>query len=248
VKVGDRYNIITGCTILDNGKIIFSEYNKVVYADHVTLNDSNGHFIHTLRELNRHQGSFSDITNIDTSTIGVSICSSISIVNINTHKIVQTVNADYDCYGITHCDGKLYYCSNSEGIRRFDLKTKTNQLLVPTGIGAFSYITCEGNKLFYTFNTGTVTCCNMKGTEIWRFKDTTLLRSPWGVVVDNHGFVFVAGEQSGNIVVISPDGNSSKEVYQIASPRAMCYDKNENTILVCSTDNKASWFQISVDV
>jgi hypothetical protein len=42
----------------------------------------------------------------------------------------------------------------------------------------------------------------------------------------------VAGEKSGNIVVISPDGNSSKEVYQISSPRAMCYDKNENKILV----------------
>jgi hypothetical protein len=39
-----------------------------------------------------------------------------------------------------------------------------------------------------------------------------------GVVVDNHGFVFVAGEESGNIVVISPDGNSSKEVSQISNP------------------------------
>jgi hypothetical protein len=43
--------------------------------------------------------------------------------------------------------------------------------------------------------------------------------------------VFVAGEKSGSIVVISPDGNSSKEVYQISSPRAMCYDKNNNKIL-----------------
>jgi hypothetical protein len=40
--------------------------------------------------------------------------------------------------------------------------------------------------------------------------------------------------------VISPDGNSAKEVYQISSPRAICYDKNENKILVCHTDRKAS--------
>jgi hypothetical protein len=38
----------------------------------------------------------------------------------------------------------------------------------------------------------------------------------------------VAGVKSGNILVISPDGNSSKEVYPIASPIAMCYDKNKN--------------------
>jgi DNA-binding beta-propeller fold protein YncE len=50
--------------------------------------------------------------------------------------------------------------------------------------------------------------------------------------------VFVAGEKSGSIVVISPDGNSSKEVYQISSPRAMCYDKNNNKILVCNTGKK----------
>jgi hypothetical protein len=54
----------------------------------------------------------------------------------------------------------------------------------------------------------------------------------------------VAGEKSRNIVVISPHGNPVKEVYQISSPRAMCYDKNENKILVCHTENKASWFQI----
>ena len=69
-----------------------------------------------------------------------------------------------------------------------------------------------------------------------------------GTVVDNNGFMFVADEKSGNIVVISPDGNSSKEVYQISGPGAMCYDKYDNTIRVCHSDNKASWFQISVDV
>jgi DNA-binding beta-propeller fold protein YncE len=150
---------------------------------------------------------------------------------------------------MTHCDGKLYYCSDWEGIRRIDLKTKTNQLLVPTkDIGQYSYISSDGNKLFYTSITGTVTCCDMNGKQIWRFQDTSLLRSPRGVVVDNQGSVFVAGEKSRNIVMISPDGNSAKEVYQISSPRGMCNDKSENELLVCHTDRKASWFQISLDV
>jgi hypothetical protein len=58
----------------------------------------------------------------------------------------------------------------------------------------------------------------------------------------------MAGEKSGNIVVISPDGNSSKEVNQISSPRAMCYDKNENKIHVCHSLEKASWLQISLNL
>jgi hypothetical protein len=60
--------------------------------------------------------------------------------------------------------------------------------------------------------------------------------------------VFVAGEKSRNIVMISLDGNSAKEVYQISSPRGLCYDQSENELLVCHTDRKASWFQISLDV
>ena len=156
--------------------------------------------------------------------------------------IVHTIQNDFTCYGISHCDGKLYYCHDYEGIRRFDLKTKTNELLVPAYIGPISYISCDGNKLFYTSSTETVNCCDMNGKSIWRFEDTAVLRSPRGVVVDNQGFVFVAGEKSGSIVVISPDGNSSKEVYQISSPRAMCYDKNNNKILVCNTGKKVFWF------
>jgi hypothetical protein len=54
----------------------------------------------------------------------------------------------------------------------------------------------------------------------------------------------VSGEQSGNIVVISPDGNAAKEVYRISSPRAMCYDAYANAILVCNTGKKVCWFEI----
>jgi hypothetical protein len=66
-----------------------------------------------------------------------------------------------------------------------------NQLLVPTNIGRFSYISCDGNKLFYTSDTQTVSCCDMNGKSIWSFKDSSLLRSPRGVVVSSHGFVHI---------------------------------------------------------
>jgi hypothetical protein len=84
----------------------------------------------------------------------------------------------------------------------------------------------------------------MNGKPIWSFEDTSLLRSPRGVVVDDEGFVFVSGEQSGNIVVISPYGNAAKVVYRISSPRAMCYVESANEILVCNTGKKVWWFEI----
>jgi hypothetical protein len=47
-KVGDRNNIITGCTILDNEKVLFSEFNESKFTDRVTLNDSNVNYIRTI--------------------------------------------------------------------------------------------------------------------------------------------------------------------------------------------------------
>ena len=241
MKVGYHSNIITGCTILDIGK----EHNVGRCIDRVTLNDSNGNFIRSVQELNHQRRSFYDVTSIDTNTIALSIGSRVFIVDIYTQSIVHIIknNRYCTCLGITHCDGKLISVNLDEIIRRFDLKTTTHQLLVQiTNIDLFSYISCDGNRLFYTSNTATVGCFDMNGKQIWRFEDTSCLRSAQGVVVDNEDFVFVAGEQSGNVVVISPDGISSKEVDQIPNPRPMCYDKNENKILVCNTDNKASWF------
>ena len=242
VITGNPSSKLTGCSILYNGEILFSEHNLHHNTDSVTLNDSYGNFIRTVWAISR--GLVYDVTSIDANTIAVSCDNIIVIINIDSQNmyIVNTIQNDFTCYGISHCDGKLYYCHANEGIRRFDLKTKTKELLVPTYIGPFSYISCDGNKLFYTSSTETVNCCDMNGKSIWRFEDTAVLRSPRGVVVDNQGFVFVAGEKSGSVVVISPDGNSSKEVYQISSPRAMCYDKNNNKILVCNRGKKVFWF------
>jgi hypothetical protein len=47
---------------------------------------------------------------------------------------------------------------------------------------------------------------------MWSFNDTSLLHVPRGIVVDSDGFVFVTGKKTGNIVVISPDGNSAQEL------------------------------------
>jgi hypothetical protein len=60
---------------------------------------------------------------------------------------------------MTHCDGKLYYCSDWEGIRR-----------IKKDLGQYSYISSDGNKLFCTSNTGTVTCCDIHNTFLLDLK------------------------------------------------------------------------------
>jgi hypothetical protein len=64
VKVGNPSNIIIGCTILDNGKVLFCEFNSTEHIDRVTLNDSNGNFIRTVQWLSPHDVSFYDTTSL----------------------------------------------------------------------------------------------------------------------------------------------------------------------------------------
>ena len=103
----------------------------------MTLNDSNGNFIRTVQVVDSADGPFHDITSIDANTIAVSIGSYISIVNIDTQNMLRKIGNKNHCYGITHGDSKLYYCHGKEGIRQFDMKTNTNELLVSTDIGHF---------------------------------------------------------------------------------------------------------------
>ena len=169
MRTGNPSNKLTGCSILDNGEILFSEYNFHHNTNRVTFNDSNGNFIRTVRALRRNSGSVYDVTSIDANTIAVSCDNVIVIVNIDSQNIVHTIQNDHTCYGISHCDGKLYYCHEYDGIRRFDLKTNTEELLVSTYVGPFSYISSDRNKLLYTSSTETVNCCDMNGKSIWRF-------------------------------------------------------------------------------
>jgi hypothetical protein len=95
VKVGYRSNIITGCTILDNGKVLFSEYsiyNETDYTDRMTLNDSAGNYIRTVQESNAYIGSLYDITSIDTNTIAVSTKPSNTFLTTSIVKFTTAVS------------------------------------------------------------------------------------------------------------------------------------------------------------
>lgn len=59
------------------------------------------------------------------------------------------------------------------------------------------YLTDSGiNKLF---------CCDIFGELKWEFKDDSM-KKPSSVTVDRHHNVYVTGDRSKNVVIVSPDG------------------------------------------
>jgi DNA-binding beta-propeller fold protein YncE len=54
--------------------------------------------------------------------------------------------------------------------------------------------------------TSTVVCYDFNGVKKWCYRND-LLKEPKGITVDSNSNIYVAGCNSHNVVVISPDGN-----------------------------------------
>lgn len=113
-----------------------------------------------------------------------------------------------------------------------------------------SYIAAFENKLYYTNNDHhTVTCCDMKGTDFWTFKDTNVLTDPRGITVDNDGNVYVAVYNSHQVIVISSDGKRFLELLNekdgLRFPHVLFFDRSTNQLLVANERDTAHLFQVA---
>jgi DNA-binding beta-propeller fold protein YncE len=60
----------------------------------------------------------------------------------------------------------------------------------------------------------------------WEFNGEHVLQIPRGITVDNDGNVYVVGYRSNNVVVISPDGQSHRQLLcdkdGLVNPTVLC--------------------------
>lgn len=88
------------------------------------------------------------------------------------------------------------------------------------------------------YKTNFVTCYDLQGTVKWKFKNENVLNGPRGISVDNDGNVYVIGNSSTNVTVVSADGQHHKEKLagrnDIVSPYSLNYDKRTNQLLIAN--------------
>jgi DNA-binding beta-propeller fold protein YncE len=94
-----------------------------------------------------------------------------------------------------------------------------------------------------------VTCCDLQGTTQWEFKDERVLKFPLGISVDNDGYVYVAGRDSINVVVISTEGQRHGQILSsndgLVEPRLLDYERSTNRLLVVNRRGVAFLFDVS---
>ncbi|XP_052074749.1 uncharacterized protein LOC127712396 [Mytilus californianus] len=92
-----------------------------------------------------------------------------------------------------------------------------------------------------------IVCCDLKGNEIYEFKDKKL-KTPLGVACNDKNILFITGFQSNNIYALSSTGNEFKELYcnsNLSRARAISYDSSKQQLLVSTENGKVSLFDVS---
>jgi DNA-binding beta-propeller fold protein YncE len=144
----------------------------------------------------------------------------------------------------------LVFSAIGKGLRKVDLKDESIVEIVNSSAPFWSYVTSFNDRLYYTNSErNEVECCDINGTILWTFTDTSVLKAPRSIDVDEYGNVYVVGTDSVNVIVISPDGKEHRQLLSKADrlddPRALHYDRQTRQLLVANAARSA--FSYSVD-
>lgn len=131
-----------------------------------------------------------------------------------------------------------------------NLHNKQTSDIVRDGIPEWCCVATLGDKIYHSnHESNSVTCYDIRGTVQWIFKNECVLKSPRGISVDNDGNLYVVGNSSTNVVVISVDGQQHKEILSardgLNNPLSLDYNRNTNNLLVTNHSKTAMIFTMT---
>jgi hypothetical protein len=162
---------------------------------------------------------------------------------------VKSINTNTACSGITSINGTLVFSAIGKGLRTVDLKDENIVEIVAFAADLFSCVTSFNDRLYYTDSMRSeVVCCDINGTIFWTFTDTSVLKTPRAISVDDYGNVYVIDTNLVNVIVISPDGKEHRQLLSKAdrldNPRALHYDRQTRQLLVANAKTSACIYSV----
>jgi DNA-binding beta-propeller fold protein YncE len=174
----------------------------------------------------------------------------ITIIDIESQKVMTTIRMDTCINGMAVRGGTIYYCTTDNRLKMLNLSDKSVSDIISSSMSGLDYVDTSGDKLYCTnYGTRTVTCCDLHGTTQWEFKGERVLQGPLGISVDKDGNVYIAGYKSNNVVVISPDVQRHRQLLSskdgLSYPIVLDYDKSTNRLLVVNYMGTAFMFDVT---
>ncbi|CAG2186794.1 unnamed protein product [Mytilus edulis] len=239
---------LSGCAVSESGHMLFLQ----AYSNRMMKYTPHGEFISESPINPEASGIGYDLEVIDSYTVAVSsggIDHNINLIDMDSAKLRQVFNSGDYSYGLSHHNGSFICCTYVKGIKIYDKSNQNFRLLpnAPLHVG-YTYVTSNENFIFHSnYHDNSVVCYDYNGQIQWKYSDS-LLRKPYGITLDSNSNIYVAGFDSNNIVVISPDGKQAKELIGfsdgLSNPGAIHFDKTQNLLLVANYNKAAFLFRV----
>ncbi|XP_063399118.1 uncharacterized protein LOC134683731 [Mytilus trossulus] len=241
-----KLRFIAGCTLLPDCRMVFacSAYKMIK----ILKPDGSPEF--EIREF----GPVFDLALIDDNSVAVTSgyfkdCLQINLIDLKTKKVNKPLTVNTVNTGVAYIEDKLIYCSGKDGIQIISLNDASIDNVSKTSIPDNSYVAVFRDNIFYTdCNDNSVTCIGFQGNVKWEFKNENVLNAPFGISVDRDGNVYVVGENSNNVVVISPNGRNYKQVLTsengLKEPVVVHIDRSSCKMLVANRKGKAILYSL----
>jgi WD40 repeat protein len=249
-KINTKGRSIRGCSLLPDGRMVFSCSS----SDTVRFTNKEGVELFQISKDKTGASIYDTVYIKDNNSVAVSSGSEgkrcITIIDIESQKVMTTISMDMYIYGMAVRGRTIYHCTSNKPLRMLNLTDGSVGDIISSDMFNVYYVATSGDKLYYiNTNTSTVTCCDLHGTTQWEFKDIRVLHYPRGVSVDNDGNVYVVGYKSNNVVVISPDGQRHRQLLSskdgLSSPSVLDYEKSINRLLVVNISSTAFLFDVT---
>jgi hypothetical protein len=235
-KIKTKGKIIRGCSFLPGGRMVLSCYDNAI----VSFINKEGVNLFKIDKDKTGSSTYDTVYIADNNSVAVSSgwrsnrC--ITIIDIESQKVVTTISMDTLIIGMAVRGRTIYYCAGEKGLKMLNLSDKSVSDVIKSVKSDVYYVATSGDKLYYSnHNTGTVTCCDLHGLTQWEFEDECVIQCPRGITVDNDGNVYVVGCYSNNVVVISPDGKRHRQILSskdgLVRPGVLDYDKSTNRLI-----------------
>ncbi|XP_071141807.1 E3 ubiquitin-protein ligase TRIM71-like [Mytilus edulis] len=236
---------VTGCAILQNGKMMFCDY----YNCHLIGLKSNGtHEFVIQLDTRAFDLAYFELINAISVTSGFygEGIHLINLYNRRTKRCIRTSNS----YGIALNKNALVYCKSGTGIMEVQNLGESEKALVQFKMPHCSYVAVYGSNIYYTNKDNhSVTCYDIHGNLKWEFKDAQNLIYPQGIAVDSNGNVYVASMDTNSVVIITPDGKRCRTILSsrdgLSSPHALHFETTSNKLLVANENKIAFLFDVS---
>ena len=249
-KVCTKGDNIRECSLPPDGRMVFSCFKEHI----VTFLNKEGVELFQIGKDKTGSSTFDTLYIKEDNSVAVS-CGDvgnkcIAIIDIEKKDVMTTIHVDTYILGMAIRGKTIYFRALNKGLSMLNLSDKLVSAITDREMRSVEYIATFGEKLYYTnWNTHTVTCCDLQGTTQWEFKDERVLKFPLGISVDNDGNVYVAGRDSSNVVVISPDGQHHRELLSnkdgMVTPLVLDYERSTNMLLVVNQSDTAFLYNVS---